>query len=400
MVKMQKKILWVDDDIQGLGVYVDALKKVGFQVTIADSGSKAIELVKAEEYDIALVDILMPPPDGIEILRQIYAIRPSTLLAALSSYLYLDRYRDELRELGFAVELIDKDLTNVEAPDFQMRFLKPIKELAKSGVKRTIARQEEILSKEPGVNPFRIPLTEFMAKSLLEKDKLVQEAKRLAAPAMKRAFDEGRIWVLFCGSRRQIRASASDHNEILNEDQIMEFARIQRRAPFQFFKPIGVEDMWCTCGGRDSLKDYPTLTLEVKNRTIDVHFDTGAPCTFFSYEELLALGGIRPTTLFGPAACNNKSYYAAPLKIRAVLKCRVTGQTKEVRIIGQAVRDWLRGPFSRFCHDQCEHPDNEVAGEEKKPCPLRRALVGRNLLIDNQIVLVLDGLNRVTRLEK
>src|ERR671922_1172342 len=43
----------------------------GFQVTSRRDGRAALEAMKAEAYDVALLDIVMPELDGLEVLRQV-----------------------------------------------------------------------------------------------------------------------------------------------------------------------------------------------------------------------------------------------------------------------------------------------------------------------------------------
>lgn len=389
------RLLWVDDQIGELNAYVRALKNVGFEVESADCALVALELARQNEYDIILVDILMPPPDGIELLRQLRPLQPRAALAALSSYLYLERYRDQLRNLSFPVELIEKDIPNVEAEDFQERFLKPIQNLLLFGVTRTIEKEEKRLSygADISIDPFNVPLAEFMKKSILEKDMLVMKAKELASREIDQAFLQGKIWVLLCGSPNQVRASASTTNEILSEDRIMEFARSQQRPPFQFWKPMNVDDIWSVCGDTQTTKNYPTVTLDIKNELHDLHFDTGAPMTFFSYEELVRVGAIRPTTNFGIASRGTWDYWTVPLDITVILRSQTGEVTKTVKLRGQAVRDWDSGPYARFCGVICPQ---FIDLNTPQLCRGRIALIGRNLLYENRLVLVLDGINLKT----
>src|SRR5687768_666094 len=43
----------------------------GFQVTTRRDGRAALDAMKAEAYDVALLDIVMPEMDGLEVLRQV-----------------------------------------------------------------------------------------------------------------------------------------------------------------------------------------------------------------------------------------------------------------------------------------------------------------------------------------
>jgi hypothetical protein len=160
-----------------------------------------------------------------------------------------------------------------------------------------------------------------------------------------------------------------------------------------------IDATWAPCGDPGGQSYYPTVTLEFGERQVSVHFDTGAPMTFFSYEELLALEVIRPTTFFAEkrrAGSEAPKYWATALHVRGRIRCQGTGQTAEIIIRGQAVRDWDHAPFARFCKATC--PSNPDASGQRL-CPDRKALVGRNLLIENALVVVLDGKKRKTLLK-
>jgi len=68
---MAQKILIVDDDVnicQLLNLY---LVKEGFTTSICHNGKEAIRLVQDKDFDIVLLDIMMPEMDGFETLASI-----------------------------------------------------------------------------------------------------------------------------------------------------------------------------------------------------------------------------------------------------------------------------------------------------------------------------------------
>lgn len=67
----EAKILVVDDNSMNLEVAKGLLKRTGVQVTTAESGKKALEIVKHEEFQLILMDHQMPEMDGIETLREL-----------------------------------------------------------------------------------------------------------------------------------------------------------------------------------------------------------------------------------------------------------------------------------------------------------------------------------------
>ena len=63
------KILILEDDHFLAKAYVAILEKEGYQVNHVTNGLKGIELTKNEDFDIILLDILMPELGGMEFLR-------------------------------------------------------------------------------------------------------------------------------------------------------------------------------------------------------------------------------------------------------------------------------------------------------------------------------------------
>jgi CheY-like chemotaxis protein len=65
---MQKfKILIVDDNPKNLQVLGNLLEKNHYHVEYALSGSEALEWIKSEQFDLLLLDIMMPGMDGYEV---------------------------------------------------------------------------------------------------------------------------------------------------------------------------------------------------------------------------------------------------------------------------------------------------------------------------------------------
>ncbi len=72
----QKKILWVDDEIDSLKPHILFLEKRGYAVSAAVSGNDAIEMVREEPFDLVLLDEMMPGMDGLTTLEELKEIRP------------------------------------------------------------------------------------------------------------------------------------------------------------------------------------------------------------------------------------------------------------------------------------------------------------------------------------
>jgi DNA-binding response OmpR family regulator len=70
-MKTKNRILVVDDE-PGIGMFLGIkLRLSGFDVLTTTSGAEAIELVRSQEPDIVLLDLLMPDVTGMDVLDQV-----------------------------------------------------------------------------------------------------------------------------------------------------------------------------------------------------------------------------------------------------------------------------------------------------------------------------------------
>lgn len=83
---MSYKILIVDDNKDFADVFCDILKAHNFKAESCYGGTRAIELVKENVFDILFVDIRMPEMDGVETLKKIKKIRPETKVIMMTGY--------------------------------------------------------------------------------------------------------------------------------------------------------------------------------------------------------------------------------------------------------------------------------------------------------------------------
>lgn len=74
---MEKKILWVDDEIDQLKAHIIFLKERGYNVETASNGDDAIEQIKNNNFDMVLLDEMMPGRDGLSTLVELKDIKPN-----------------------------------------------------------------------------------------------------------------------------------------------------------------------------------------------------------------------------------------------------------------------------------------------------------------------------------
>jgi two-component system response regulator AtoC len=88
---MSYSILIVDDEALTLSTIGRALREEGFDTAVAESGERAIEMFAEDPADIALVDVVLPGLDGLEVLRQIKNRHPETVVVMMSAYHIVER---------------------------------------------------------------------------------------------------------------------------------------------------------------------------------------------------------------------------------------------------------------------------------------------------------------------
>jgi two-component system, OmpR family, response regulator len=80
------KLLIVDDEQDFLETIVKRLKARNINVTAAESGYQALELLDGGDFDVVILDVKMPGMDGIETLREIKKKRPLVEVIMLTGH--------------------------------------------------------------------------------------------------------------------------------------------------------------------------------------------------------------------------------------------------------------------------------------------------------------------------
>ena len=81
-----QKVLVVDDDKVLRESLEKALKINGFLVQTADNGEEAIKMVRANEFDLVVMDVNMPVMNGLDALEQIKGINNSIIVIILTAF--------------------------------------------------------------------------------------------------------------------------------------------------------------------------------------------------------------------------------------------------------------------------------------------------------------------------
>ena len=83
---MKIRILLVDDEKEYVETLAERLRTRGFHVTEAFSGDEALEKLKEFNFDVTILDVLMPGMSGIEALKEIKKLKPLTEVLMLTGH--------------------------------------------------------------------------------------------------------------------------------------------------------------------------------------------------------------------------------------------------------------------------------------------------------------------------
>lgn len=81
----KRKILVIEDDKPIRAGIVDALHFQGYDTLEAETGSVGLELALRVEYDLLLLDLILPGVEGLEILKQLRTSRPTMPVVILTA---------------------------------------------------------------------------------------------------------------------------------------------------------------------------------------------------------------------------------------------------------------------------------------------------------------------------
>ena len=109
------RILLAEDNLTNQMVATQMLESLGAEVTVADDGQDALDILLAESYDVALIDIEMPRISGVDLIRDLrtrggrFTHMP---MIALTAYV-MREHRLAIHEAG-ADGIIAKPILSIE----------------------------------------------------------------------------------------------------------------------------------------------------------------------------------------------------------------------------------------------------------------------------------------------
>jgi two-component system nitrogen regulation response regulator NtrX len=109
MTAPKAHLLLIDDDPNTLASLSRAFRLAGYEATVCDSAIRALELIRAERFDVIFSDVVMPGKDGISLLEDLKAAGTTTPVVMISGQANVETAVRATR-LG-AVDFLEKPLS-------------------------------------------------------------------------------------------------------------------------------------------------------------------------------------------------------------------------------------------------------------------------------------------------
>ncbi|HBZ55392.1 MAG TPA: two-component system response regulator [Syntrophobacteraceae bacterium] len=98
---MKIRVLLVDDEEQYADALAERFQARGLDAATAYSGDEALARLQDGEFDVVILDMVMPGKDGIETLNEIKQLRPLVEVILLTGFATLDTAVSSLQRGAF-----------------------------------------------------------------------------------------------------------------------------------------------------------------------------------------------------------------------------------------------------------------------------------------------------------
>ncbi len=149
-----EKILIIDDDPVILEIISEILKRNGYEVSVATTGTSGIKKIDRDFYDLVLTDLQMPDVGGMEILEYTVSRSPEVMCIILTGYGTIQSSVEAIKKGAF--DYITKPITSDELLAVVEKALK-LRRLEEENIQlkrelRQRYRYNNIVGSSPAIN--------------------------------------------------------------------------------------------------------------------------------------------------------------------------------------------------------------------------------------------------------
>lgn len=115
---MAIKIILAEDDLQLIDMYRRKFEMEGFDVQFAEDGEQAIKILEGWKPDVALLDIMMPKVNGLDVLKYIKERKDyADVITVMLTNLGNESTAEEIYKLGATEYIVKADMTPLQVSD-------------------------------------------------------------------------------------------------------------------------------------------------------------------------------------------------------------------------------------------------------------------------------------------
>jgi two-component system chemotaxis sensor kinase CheA len=110
---MAQKILIIDDELYLRELYEEVIQSAGYDVETALDGKEGLEKVRSGNFDLVLLDVMMPELDGIGVLQKLSTEEPKPAkmpVIVICTNLSHDPVINEAIKLGARAYIVKADV--------------------------------------------------------------------------------------------------------------------------------------------------------------------------------------------------------------------------------------------------------------------------------------------------
>lgn len=182
-----KRILIIEDDLNIAELEKDYLEVVGYEVLIVNDGKTGLKYALEKEYDLIILDLMLPECDGFDVCRKIREVKDTPILMVTAKLANIDK----IRGLG------------IGADDYIVKPFDPSELVAR--VKAHISRYERIKGNASDV----------VGKKIVIKDLTIE-------PLSRRVYVKDKEIMLTAKEYDLLLFFASNPNIVFSKEQIFD----------------------------------------------------------------------------------------------------------------------------------------------------------------------------------
>ena len=212
------KILIVEDEAAIADLEKDYLELSGFEVEVANDGQTGLDKALNEDYDLVILDLMLPGVDGFEICRQVRAEKNTPIIMVSAKKDDIDK----IRGLGLG------------ADDYMTKPFSPSELVAR--VKAHMARYERLIG------------------SVMEENKVIEIRGLKIDTTARRVWVNGEEKTFTTKEFDLLTFLASHPNHVYTKDELF-------------------SEIW----DMESIGDIAAVTVHIKKIREKIEFDTSKP---------------------------------------------------------------------------------------------------------------------------